>query len=73
MSCGDFRLEARRVKASVGWAIAAERADRMSWSAVLLAVGYQIFMEWVSNSEEGAGTGAELVQKEAAEQASPDH
>jgi predicted PurR-regulated permease PerM len=41
--------------------------------AVLLAVGYQIFMEWVSNSEEGAGTGAELVQKEAAEQTSPDH
>jgi predicted PurR-regulated permease PerM len=41
--------------------------------AVLLAVGYQIFMEWVSNSEEGAGTGAELVQKEAAEQASPDN
>jgi predicted PurR-regulated permease PerM len=23
--------------------------------AVLLAVGYQIFMEWVSNSEEGIG------------------
>jgi predicted PurR-regulated permease PerM len=41
--------------------------------AVLLAVGYQIFMEWVSNSEEGAGTSAELVQKEAAEQASPDN
>ena len=41
--------------------------------AVLLAVGYQIFMEWVSNSEEGAGISDELVQKEVADQASPDH
>jgi len=41
--------------------------------AVLLAVGYRIFMEWVSNSEEGTGTGDELVQKEAADQASPDN
>ena len=29
--------------------------------AVLLAVGYQIFMDWVGNSEEGAGTGDEPV------------
>jgi predicted PurR-regulated permease PerM len=41
--------------------------------AVLLAVGYQIFMEWVVTSEEDAGTGDELVQKEAAGQASPDN
>jgi hypothetical protein len=37
--------------------------------AVLLAVGYQIFMDWVVNSEEGADTGDERVQKEAAGQA----
>jgi len=41
--------------------------------AVLLAVGYQIFMEWVGNSEEGAGTGDAPVQIEAADQASPDN
>jgi predicted PurR-regulated permease PerM len=41
--------------------------------AVLLAVGYQIFMDWVVTSEEGAGTGDERVQKEAAGQASPDN
>jgi predicted PurR-regulated permease PerM len=32
--------------------------------AVLLAVGYQIFMDWVGNGEEGAGTGDEQVQTE---------
>ena len=32
--------------------------------AVLLAVGYQIFMDWVGNGEEGAGTGDEPVQTE---------
>lgn len=41
--------------------------------AVLLAVGYQIFMEWVSNSEEGTGIGDAPVQQEADGQASPDN
>jgi predicted PurR-regulated permease PerM len=34
--------------------------------AVLLAVGYQVFMEWVNNVEEGEG--ADMVQTETADQ-----